>query len=314
MQTRDTLDRATSDHREAAHLRALLHALRDDLEEARGAAETARRRHGLEEDDVKRLEGVRLSALLAAVRGTRTGELHQERAQEVAARYALETATRAVEALEEQRVALDERLARLGDTAARKESAAQAHAEAVRTSGSATSPALERVLDELATVRAEAVEVDEALAAGRRALASLEAAQGDLGSADSWSAYDTWFGGGLISSSIKHDRIDRAAARIQEAQRAVADFTRELADTGPTERLQAHLGITPMTRTLDVWFDNIFTDLSVRSRIKDSAARVDEAARAVREAVARLTARADALRQGATGLREERDALLGDAP
>ena len=316
VETRDTLDRAIAAHREAARLRGLLHALRDEIGQARSALESARLRHGAEADDVRRLEGVRVSALLAAVRGTRTGELHRERAEEVAARYALETATRAVEALEARHVALDARLAGLGDTEARREERAQAHAEALRTAGTAgpAVPGLERVLDELTTVRAESVEVDEALGAGRRALSQLEDARSELGSADSWSAYDTWFGGGMVSSMVKHDRIDSAAARIASAQRALADFSRELADLGPAHRIPSDLGITPMTRTLDVWFDNIFSDLSVRSRIKESSADVDAALSSVRAAVQALTARAADLRTRGVDLRRERDALLGGTP
>ncbi|WP_377641668.1 hypothetical protein [Oryzobacter terrae] len=313
METRDALDRAIASHREAAHLRGLLHALRDEIGQARSTLESARLRHGAETDDVRRLEGIRVSALLAAVRGTRTGELHRERAEEVAARYALETATRSVEALEARHAALDARLAGLGDTEARREERAQAHAEAFRTAGPAV-PGLERVLDELTAVRAEAVEVDEALGAGRAALSQLEAARSELGSADSWSAYDTWFGGGMVSSMVKHDRIDAAAGRIASAQRALADFSRELADVGPAHRISADLGITPMTRTLDVWFDNIFTDLSVRSRIKESSADVDAALTSVRAAVQALTARRADLRTHGADLRRERDALLGGTP
>ena len=99
----------------------------------------------------------------------------------------------------------------------------------------------------------------------------------ELGSADSWSAYDTWFGGGLVSSSIKHDRIDAAGRLIAAAQDALVDLARELADVESVAGLRADLGISPTARTFDVWFDNVFSDLSVRSSIKDSQVRVDAA-------------------------------------
>ena len=43
--------------------------------------------------------------------------------------------------------------------------------------------------------------------------------------------------------------------------------------------LRADLGISPTTRTFDVWFDNLFSDLSVRSSIQDSSLRVDARSR-----------------------------------
>lgn len=310
VETRDALDRAIADDRESAHLRVLLVGLRGEADTARTELEAVRRRHALEEEDVRRLEGVTLSALMAAVRGSRTGELDRERAEEVAARYALQTATARLAAVEARREEVDRRLARLGETADRRERAAQTHAEALRSTGGVPAPELEGVLDGLARVRAEATEVREALGAGHRAQALLDAARGHLGSAESWSTYDTWLGGGLLASSVKHDRIDSASDRMGEAQQALFDFARELADVEAVPTVRADLGISPTSRTVDVWLDNIFTDLSVGSRIKESLRDVDTALAAVRRGLEGLTLRTAALEQEEGALRERRDALL----
>ena len=142
------------------------------------------------------------------------------------------------------------------------------------------------------------------------ATTALTLARNELGSADSWSAYDTWFGGGLISSSIKHDRIDDAGRRIAQAQEALVDLARELGEVQDVAGLRADLGISPTTRTFDVWFDNLFSDLSVRSSIQDSSLRVDRAIAAVHEANRRMTVRGAALDQQLAELRARRDALL----
>jgi hypothetical protein len=222
----------------------------------------------------------------------------------------VQTATAQLQAVEARREQVERRLAQLGDTAARREDAFEAHAQVVRAAGGQQAAGLDAVLDELAEVAAEAREVAQARAAGLRAATALDAARGELGSADSWSAYDTWFGGGLLSSAVKHDRIDVAGNRIAQAQVAMVDLARELTDVRDLTGLRADLGIAPMTRTFDVWFDNLFSDLSVRSSIKTSRARVDTASDAVREAMARLLLREAALAQRATELRARRDALL----
>ena len=59
-----------------------------------------------------------------------------------------------------------------------------------------------------------------------------------------------------------------------------------------------------------MWFDNLFSDLSVRSSIQDSALRVDRAVAAVHEANRRTTMRGAALDQQLAELRARRDALL----
>ena len=114
----------------------------------------------------------------------------------------------------------------------------------------------------------------------------------------------------MISSMVKHDRIDAAGRSIAAAQDALVDLARELADVERVTGLRADLGISPTARTFDVWFDNVVSDLSVRSSIKDSVLRVDTAVASVREAMARLGLRGAALEQRLADLTARRDALL----
>ena len=129
VQTRDTFDRAIAEDHEAAHLREQLQVLRRRRGRRprgpRAPARPPRRRAA----DVERLEGFGLTAVLAAVRGTRTGALDRERAEEVAARYAAQTALARLQSVAARREEVERRLAQLGDTTARREAAADAHAD-----------------------------------------------------------------------------------------------------------------------------------------------------------------------------------------
>jgi len=69
----------------------------------------------------------------------------------------------------------------------------------------------------------------------------------------------------VISSSFKHDRLDQAARPAAYADRCLAVLRTELADVGIV-RPVGRIGVDGGTRFLDVWFDNIFTDLAVRDR------------------------------------------------
>jgi len=73
VQTRDTFDRAIAQDHEAVHLRQQLEVLRHETGVAREDLLSLRARHQAEAADVERLEGFGLTAVLAAVRGTRTG-------------------------------------------------------------------------------------------------------------------------------------------------------------------------------------------------------------------------------------------------
>jgi hypothetical protein len=55
-------------------------------------------------------------------------------------------------------------------------------------------------------LEAENREIDEALRAATDAVQALWVATERLGSAGYWSTYETWLGGGVIGSMVKHDR------------------------------------------------------------------------------------------------------------
>lgn len=124
-------------------------------------------------------------------------------------------------------------------------------------------------------------EIREAQTACEAALASLADAQRRIDSARSWGTYDTWFGGGLFSSLVKHDRIDRAETYMRAVDQALNRLRRELADVHMDGAAIGGVGVTDLTRTLDVWFDNFFSDLAVQSRLKDADQRLDAIGRAL---------------------------------
>ena len=131
-------------------------------------------------------------------------------------------------------------------------------------------------------------EIREAQDACEAALTSLGEAQRRVDSARSWGTYDTWFGGGLFSSLIKHDRIDEAESCMRAVDDALNSLRRELADVHVDGATIGGVGVTDLTRTLDVWFDNFFSDLAVQSRLKSADQRLDaigEALVAVRRAL-----------------------------
>jgi hypothetical protein len=131
-------------------------------------------------------------------------------------------------------------------------------------------------------------EIGEAQDACEAALGSLVEAQRKVDSARSWGTYDTWFGGGLFSSLVKNDRIDEAEDYMRAVDAALERLRRELADVHVGGASVGGVGVTDLTRTLDVWFDNFFSDLAVQSRLKDADHRLDaigEALVAVRRAL-----------------------------
>lgn len=130
-------------------------------------------------------------------------------------------------------------------------------------------------------------EIDEAIEAGREALAALEDAADSLDSAQRWGIVDI-LGGGLITSVIKHSRLGDANHALADARAAIARFSRELADVRELEGLNAY--VSGWNAFFDIAWDNALADLLVQKEISDAADRVDDAIAKVREAVRRLEA------------------------
>ena len=131
-------------------------------------------------------------------------------------------------------------------------------------------------------------EINEAIHAGERALDSLNEAKKQLNSARNWGIYDM-LGGGMISSFIKHNKIDNANEWMSLANRDLRNFARELRDVDD-EDLQIDTG--SLVSMLDIFCDNFFSDLMVQDKINNARARIDNLSDRVYEAVEALKRRA----------------------
>ena len=114
-------------------------------------------------------------------------------------------------------------------------------------------------------------EVDEAIRAGERALDSLREAKAKLNSARNWGIYDI-LGGGMISSIVKHSKMSSANEWVAQANHDLKRFAKELRDVDE-DGLYVQAG--SLASTLDIFFDNVFSDFIVQNRINEARAEID---------------------------------------
>ena len=138
-------------------------------------------------------------------------------------------------------------------------------------------------------------EVEEAVVAGERALSSLESAAEKLSSARNWGLFDM-FGGGFISGTMKHSRINDATIYMENAKNQLQIFQRELKDIHVPMDFQLEIG-TFLTFT-DFFFDDIVSDYLVQSRIGKTREEVGEAIRQVRHILGNLQGLLDGRTEG----------------
>ncbi len=263
-----------------------------------------------EEKDVERLEGVSLTRLLVALRGSREDTLARERTEADAARLAVAEAQARLDAVVSERDAVRERLDRLAGAGRAYAAALDAKERYLHEHGDPRAVRLLELADERGRLAAESRELAEARHAADEAAQALSRAHASLGSASSWSTYDTFFGGGMISSAIKHSRLDDAAAAAAHADRCLAVMRTELADVQAYTPVVTEVAVDGLTRFADIWFDNIFTDHAVRGKIRRAQSNVDSSIAMVAEVQRRLAERMARVRERISAIAAERVALV----
>lgn len=127
--------------------------------------------------------------------------------------------------------------------------------------------------DRARAIVVEVNEIAEAVFAAQSARLSATEVVAELSTAATWSNYDTFLGGGMLASGAKRGSIESANDAAQPLVNLLAQLRKELQDLGaPT----AYFGVqlNDLTASLDVWWDNIFSDWTMHNRIDDAQERI----------------------------------------
>jgi hypothetical protein len=266
-----------------------------------------------EQAGVRRLDRPGVTRLLAALRGGAQARLTAlaARATRTAEQVAALTERRAAVRLEAAHVAA--RLTALAKAPDAYRAAGADWAQQLLADGDLRGLRLQQIGLQRDDGLAELDHLRAASALAERALTELLQARIRLSRASGWSTVDTFLGGGIATSLVKHSRIDDAARATARADAALDRLRDTLAAPATAGSTAPDLHLDPMTRIIDTWFDNPFTDLAVGDRLRVARRDVDDAERAVRATLVDLDTRRTALDREITALDAERAALLASA-
>lgn len=252
-----------------------------------------------EEADVRKLEGLSLTAMFHHFLGGKEDRLNKERQEAIAAKLKYDQCVHEVASLERDIADMESKLAALGDP--ETEYARALERREARLEGPARAD-LDRLTESLADANSDIKEIEEAVAAGREVIAGLDEVIAGFKSAGNWGIVDL-VGGGIIITAVKHSKIDRAKAAIHEVQARLGRFRRELADLRTKPDVPLNIEITSFEKFADYLFDGLIFDWIVQSKIRRSLdAAVDMRGRM--EALVRE------LRQGLEGRRKDREGAV----
>ncbi len=159
----------------------------------------------------------------------------------------------------------------------------------IRQNDSVASATLQKIVDDRVRLCSLMREINEASDAGNKAIHALDSALDSLNSAEGLSMCDTFLGGGWIVSAMKYSEINNSDDHVHRAQRALRHFEAELMDVQNVATESFTVNKNDIYTFTDVFFDNIFSDWTVHSRITDAKSKLNVVLQDVRRVQDQLT-------------------------
>ncbi|MGE7093085.1 hypothetical protein ACQKII_16840 [Lysinibacillus sp. NPDC048646] len=169
---------------------------------------------------------------------------------------------------------------------------------------------LEQLANEEMLTKQLMIEIKEAEEAGDVALTKLGQAAASLHSASGYSTWDTFFGGGLIATHLKHDALDKTESYLHNAQIALQRFQNELLDVQDMSNKSLHVETDGFVKFADYFFDDIFSAWSVHSKISTAREQVSRVQDDVHNTVWRLQDKHNKALEYLASLQEEKVTML----
>ena len=264
-----------------------LAALQREIDAARAEVSELLRKYERERGDVERLEKESLSAFMLKLVGRYEDKLDREQQEEISAKLAYDRAAARLDSLTRDCDSLHSRIAGLRDDERRYQTELdnrRAQVSGLTGKHAERYAALER---ERNAIMAQRTEIEEAMRAAHAAISTARDARKSLDDAQGWATFDAFTRGGIISHMAKYSHIDEAERSFGVLSSQLRDLRTELADVNGMS-VDGLSEISSTQRAVDFWFDNIFTDLSVRGQIMDNAAELDRLLRGIETAEAAL--------------------------
>ena len=312
------LERARQKMERSRKLDVILQDLKEQVGRRRQAEEEARAVLEKERGDVEELERMSLVSFLARIQGDLESRKAEERREAAMAKARYDAAKWDLEDLDRRfRDAVRDLDRRFRDAVREKESLRglekqyqallNEKEEVLHSQGGAQSQRLGQLAQEQERTAGELREIQEAIQAGLAAQRALEEMGGDLNGAENWGVWDM-VGGGIMSTFAKHGCLDDAQDAAYEARRALSRFRTELADVSSEQVPDVELG--DFAAFADYFFDGLFADLFVQSRIREAQAQVAAVAQRVERLIVRLRDERENLEEKQGQLDWERERLL----
>lgn len=251
-----------------------------------------------EQADVDRMESGGIASFVYGILGRQEEKLEKERREARIAQDQYQGALRTLQELHRQKETLSDSITQLGDVQMEYQRRYDLEREKILNGTGPSEVRLRQLEEDGRQLRRLEQELIEALDAGDAVMEQINRIRKSLDSASTWGTIDL-FTDGFFADMAKYSHMDDAQAEVQELNRLLRRFSKELKDVDTQVNLSADIGSG--MRFADFLFDGFFTDAMALSRIDRVKNQVEEIASQVQRHLdivsSRLSSVTDTLNQ-----------------
>lgn len=232
-----------------------------------------------EQADVDRMESGGISSFVYSILGRQEEKLEKERWEAKQAQDQYQAALNTLQDLNRQRESIVASIAQMEELRQNYQRLYEAQRQKLLRSSGPAGAQLRSLEEDGRQLRSLEQELIEARDAGTRVMDQIDRIQKSLSSASTWGTVDL-FTDGFFADMAKYSHMDDAQAEMQELNRLLRQFSKELQDVDTHANLSADIGSG--MRFADFFFDGFFTDAMALSRIDRIKNQVEQIASQVR--------------------------------
>ncbi|WP_040213783.1 hypothetical protein [Clostridium polynesiense] len=259
------LEEAVSIKREADKLKGKINALEETIYRRKQLLTVLKEDMNNELEDVNSLNKISITSLLYSIILKKDEKLKKEEREYIEAKSKVEDCTREIEELEREKERLEVEMKNYGDFNKVYQELFKEKEEFIKRNSTEGNKNILKLSEEISNKSAYIKELMEAIKEGEALVFSMENLINSLESAKKWGLIDM-AGGGMISTHIKHENLDKSREYIDSVKSNLGRFERELQDVSK-EEINIDLGV--FISFADYFFDGFFVDWYIQGSIND---------------------------------------------
>ncbi|PKM94686.1 MAG: hypothetical protein CVU84_09220 [Firmicutes bacterium HGW-Firmicutes-1] len=260
-----------------------------------------------EEKDVDKLQSISFSNLFHSLINDKPEKLSKEAQEVLTVKAQIDSLQYEIVATEERIKVLEGKLSEVVDAKKRYEELFQQKKDYIEAEIPDKWKEIDSYTHQIYDLTLNQKELTEALTAGRMVMSCIEGIQDSLNSAEGWGMYDI-IGGGLLSTMVKRNHMDVAQNQIHELKHKLTTFDQELSDVGTA--LDVNLGLDDFLGFADWFFDGLFVDIAVQSKINNAIDQIESLRNKVDSIICRLENDYKTITTKATTMQNECDDFI----